>query len=179
VPCDPKKTKPAYGLNFTEWQRSRGMTAVRTIGLDEPLASEAQSDGREFVWIRYPADQAPRDGVEYVSAVDGQGPGPSVDVDTLAAKLADRIAARAVADRSAPSPLPILLKVPEAARLASMTERALRHLIQRSQLPRGVVVWRGRAVYIDRERFERALRQPMPGRSSLGVDAGARRAGST
>jgi hypothetical protein len=59
----------------------------------------------------------------------------------------------------------VLLKVPEAAKLASMTPRALRHAIQRGQLPRGVVVHRGRSVFIDRERFSVAIRKDRPGRS--------------
>ncbi len=59
----------------------------------------------------------------------------------------------------------VLLKVPEAAKLASMTPRALRHAIQRGQLPRGVVVHRGRSVFIDREKFSVAIRKDTPGRS--------------
>jgi hypothetical protein len=58
----------------------------------------------------------------------------------------------------------VLLKVPEAAKLASMTPGALRHVIQRGQLPRGVVVHRGRRVFIDRERFCSAIRRDRAGR---------------
>ncbi len=59
----------------------------------------------------------------------------------------------------------VLLKVPEAAKLASMTQRALRHVIQRGQLPRGVVIHRGRGVFIDREKFCSAVRRDRAGRS--------------
>jgi len=61
-------------------------------------------------------------------------------------------------------PEPIRLKVPEAAQLASMSPRALWHLIQRGQLPRGVVIHAGRSVWLDRERFLKAIRQSSPGR---------------
>ena len=174
MPPDHDPKKPASGLNFEAWERSRGMS----------LPGDAPTDEGQYVWVRYPADQAPRDGVEYVSAVDGGSSypfGSSVDADAFADKVADRIAARAgtpvdQGQSAASHDLPILVRVPEAAKIASMTERALRHLIQRSQLPRGVVVWRGRAVFIDRKRFETALRQPLPRRAS---DPTARRGGAT
>lgn len=145
--------------------RPAARAAVGEVGFNEPLPPNAldeghDQDGPQFVWVRYAADEAPCNGLEYVADVEGR---------------------RTEAPRTPPSRLngrdwglgnqalvrPVLLRVPEAARLASMTERALRHLIQRSLLPRGVVVWHGRAVFIDCARFEATLRQSMPGRSTV------------
>ena len=67
---DLKKAKPALGLNFTDWERSRRMR-IAAIDADEPVVEDDA-----YVWVRYPANQAPRDGLAYVSDIDGGFPHP-------------------------------------------------------------------------------------------------------
>jgi len=88
------------------------------------------------------------------------------DMDTTVDEaLASRIAELVVERLRGLDPLPARLKVPEAARLAGMTPRALWHMIQRALLPHGAVIRVGRSVYLDRERFHNAIRKSRPGRS--------------
>lgn len=76
--------------------------------------------------------------------------------------LVDPLLARLLAKQRqwrADLPPPVRLRVEEAARISSMSVKALRHKIQRSQFPRGVVIHDGRAVFLDRERFLNAIRK--------------------
>jgi hypothetical protein len=72
--------------------------------------------------------------------------------------------ARSVAARP-PDVTPVLLTIPEAARLASMSPRALWHMRQRGLLPPNVFVEMGRSVRVHRERFISALGKSRPGRT--------------
>ena len=64
----------------------------------------------------------------------------------------------------ASDPAPVLLTVPQAARLGSMSPRAVWHMRQRGLLPPAVFVEMGRRVRVHRERFISALGKSRAGR---------------
>jgi hypothetical protein len=70
------------------------------------------------------------------------------------------------ASYSAPHPVAdtVTVTIPEAARLASMTTRALRHMRQRGLLPLDVWIARGGRVFVHREKFMRAIVKGTRGR---------------
>jgi hypothetical protein len=79
---DPKAVEQVDPTAVVGNVRPAARSATGEAGFNEPLPPHAldeshDQDGPPFVWVRYAADEAPRDGLEYVSAVDGQGPGPA------------------------------------------------------------------------------------------------------
>ena len=102
------------GLNYAEWRRSRGVdNEIPPSTSTESDKQKGESPDSEFVWVRYSADQAPHDGIEYVSAVHG----PEVVArERLAREEAERrlegvldlVAERhARKRRPAPAPVPV------------------------------------------------------------------------
>jgi hypothetical protein len=51
----------------------------------------------------------------------------------------------------------ILISIPQAAALAGLTPKALRHIRQKGKLPPDVWVEHGRSVRVHRTRFEKAI----------------------
>lgn len=75
-------------------KRSLGGSAVDDVSLSDPLPFDPKDDSPEpqhpaYVWVRYTADTAPHDGLDYVAAIEGAAVTQSVPAvgaanDTLA-----------------------------------------------------------------------------------------------
>ena len=101
---DPKAVEQVDPTAVVGDVRPAARSAVEEIGFGEPLDTSVSSDGPDqdgphFVWVRFPADAAPHDGLDYVADVDGHALG------RFASSLSRRPAAPRVVTRPTGAPI--------------------------------------------------------------------------